>query len=463
MDAIAEKLEKAGDLRFIVHGNKKRLGSLAKRWTLDEQVKRAPEVKELSQKLRALDRFKEQLVVLEDEARSRVLQAKSLSSAQKQESQELLDSILEKLRVNFQSQASVVLELQRARVAARLEICAQCQVVHCTVAATSSLMSDHNEDFNEIVPRLSAAIFDEAGTSPEQILPLILSCPNMDRIIAIGDHKQLPPFTNIDQGGMCYDFQKGMCTRRSCKFSHVKLQPGQDLSRGFFQRLQAVLTPARVPMLSKQYRMHPLIAEYISTTYYKGQLETLKETSACRLQQDAKGMYWINTSSQEDGRNSKTNDCEADTVLEAYQQMERALRHKSVMVITFYKAQENLIRKKFLRANILEGDAADKGLRILTVDQSQGLCPVSHIITLTRYTGSEADVVILSCVRSNPEGKIGFLDKTNRVNVAVSRARSRIVVIGDSGTLCVGSLSHWTNLRRACQKTSVECLPQLHV
>ena len=73
------------------------------------------------------------------------------------------------------------------------------------------------------------------------------------------------------------------------------------------------------------------------------------------------------------------------------------------MIITFYKSQEILIRKKLNEAKIYES-AEEDSLRVLTVDQAQG---------------SEADIVILSCVRSNLDSSIGFLSNANRMNVAL--------------------------------------------
>ncbi|KAJ1435568.1 AAA domain-containing protein, partial [Ochromonadaceae sp. CCMP2298] len=109
------------------------------------------------------------------------------------------------------------------------------------------------------------------------------------------------------------------------------------------------------------------------------------------------------------------------------------LGKKYTMVITLYKAQETLIRALLLQHGILEDADPKTGLRICSVDQSQG---------------SEADVVILSCVRSNPERRSGFVTNPNRLNVAVSRARERLVVVGDANTL--GRDKNWKALHKKC-------------
>lgn len=111
------------------------------------------------------------------------------------------------------------------------------------------------------------------------------------------------------------------------------------------------------------------------------------------------------------------------------------------MVITFYKAQDALIKEALAAADIDE----DTWLRVLTVDQAQG---------------SEADVVVLSCVRSNTSHKVGFLANPNRLNVAVSRSRERLIVVGDQNTL--KGDARWKALVTACTHVrSIASIPSL--
>lgn len=60
--------------------------------------------------------------------------------------------------------------------------------------------------------------------------------------------------------------------------------------------------------------------------------------------------------------------------------------------------------------------------------------------------GSEADVVVLSCVRANSEKAVGFLKNPNRLNVAISRARERLIIVGHERTLQVGGGKHWKSI-----------------
>lgn len=114
---------------------------------------------------------------------------------------------------------------------------------------------------------------------------------------------------------------------------------------------------------------------------------------------------------------------------------------RSILVTSFYKGQLHALRKAFKRKGHTESIIPDRGLRIASVDQSQG---------------SEADVVLISCVRSNIEYNIGFLTKPNRLNVAISRGRSRVVLVGDKRTLKGPTNRNrrtplWLNVLKACK------------
>ena len=90
---------------------------------------------------------------------------------------------------------------------------------------------------------------------------------------------------------------------------------------------------------------------------------------------------------------------------------------KTLMVISFYKEQTRAIQKRM--ADGYGYKPTDQRLRIVTVDAAQG---------------SEANVVILSCVRSNIRGDIGFVENKNRMCVAISRAKEKLIIVGDAKT-----------------------------
>jgi senataxin len=215
---------------------------------------------------------------------------------------------------------------------------------------------------------------------------------------------------------------------------------------GVFQRIESSLPTGSVQMLSEQYRMHPTICQIVSDLFYQGNLTTNTDITALRVRVDPIGLYIISSLSPEETpprSTSKHNVGEADCVVDIINS--GLYKHKSIMIITFYKSQEILIRKKLNEAKIYESTEEDS-LRVLTVDQAQG---------------SEADIVILSCVRSNLDSSIGFLSNANRMNVAISRVRQRLIIICDIGTL--SSNANWCALfERSRVLSSISSLPTLN-
>jgi superfamily I DNA and/or RNA helicase len=216
----------------------------------------------------------------------------------------------------------------------------------------------------------------------------------------------------------------------TCKFSHGGDVPLPD---GFFQRVEKALRP--VPALTEQYRMHPAICTVVSKCFYSGTLVTPRCVADARRKADEHGMWWFDSIGSESKRHNSTstqNEIEANDVLEVYKRELGRPRAGSVMIITFYKAQLHVLCDLFAE----HGYNETSQLRIVTVDQSQG---------------SEADIVILSTVRSNNRNAIGFLKNPNRLNVAISRARERLVIVGNRSTVAHGTNGEWPQIAAACK------------
>ena len=185
--------------------------------------------------------------------------------------------------------------------------------------------------------------------------------------------------------------------------------------------------------------MHPKLCATVSELFYEGNLSTPPAVASKRQRQDKTGVWLCPV---EDGVEEKPhgrsleNKEEARCALRLYEShAPREDDRRSFLVITFYRAQEALLRRVFEEAGHTESDVPGRGLRIVTVDKSQG---------------SEADVVIVSCVRSNQRGDIGFLSNPNRTNVAISRARCRLLLVGNPHTLSKKP-GMWLDILRACK------------
>ncbi|HEX4149087.1 MAG TPA: AAA domain-containing protein, partial [Pirellulales bacterium] len=243
-------------------------------------------------------------------------------------------------------------------------------------------------------------VIDEAcqSTEPGSWIPLAWA----KRAVLAGDHQQLPPTV----------------------LSSEAAQAGFDVS--LFERLVKLHGERVTRMLSTQYRMHETIMGFSSAEFYDGLL-VADESARRRLLADLPGiadeaalempLEFIDTAgagydeeTEPDGE-SRLNPQEARIV---ERRIERLLAMRiepsDVAVITPYAAQARLLRER------IDVD----GLEIDTVDGFQG---------------REKEVIVISLVRSNPTGEVGFLANVRRMNVALTRARRKLLVVGDSATL----------------------------
>lgn len=305
-----------------------------------------------------------------------------------------------------------------------VEVKRQCvdgaRVMLCTIATACGRLAARG-GFEKFVKQLTMVIIDEAGTCPERKMTVPLTFPRLKRVVAIGDQKQLQPF------------------------SHLKTTR-QDVPQGllgFFHRLERELGTAAVHTLTQQYRMHPQVCNYVSTQFYHNSLVTPQPVAEARRAACAQGLYFMHVPFHEQGQAQEQrgfyNSMEAQLALATYLLLvpEAQRDECSVLVISFYRKQLAEIRKLFFEEGLREGSRPGRGLRITSVDKSQG---------------AEADLVIISCTRSNNENNIGFLKNPNRLNVAVSRTRCRAVVLGNGNTLSGGCRSGmWRDLIAQCR------------
>ena len=248
--------------------------------------------------------------------------------------------------------------------------------------------------------RFSLAVIDEACQSTE---PGCWSAVlRADRLVLAGDHCQLPPTVLSAQAA-----REGFAT-------------------SLLERLVALYGDAITRQLTVQYRMHADIMQFSSEHFYGGTL-VAHETVESHLLHDlpdvrlspltTEAVTWIDTAGAdweeqlEPGGESKRNPQEGAFVLRKVRQLQAAgMDPRDIAVITPYAAQVRWLREQW------DSDT----LEIDTVDGFQG---------------REKEAVLISCVRCNSTGEIGFLGDTRRMNVALTRARRKLIVVGDSSTL----------------------------
>lgn len=257
-------------------------------------------------------------------------------------------------------------------------------------------------------------IIDEASRAwaTEMLVPLVTA----KKWVVVGDSKQLPPF-------------EGMLAERRDLLGKYGLGTA-DLEQTLFDRLATNLPESCRKTLTIQHRMAPAIGELISQCFYDGQLKTARTDTPTWLEGvTSKNVTWVSTSGlekrgEERQDQSFINPCEAATICRLLEQFNDKSGGRGqpvvVAVIAGYAAQCAYIKRMT--------DAQASTWPNLRVD----------INTVDAFQGREADICVYSVTRSNSHGKIGFLRNEARLNVALSRGRDWLFIVGDHG-FCRGA------------------------
>lgn len=284
------------------------------------------------------------------------------------------------------------------------------RIVAATCLYSANLFrSNTNGDGHESRYAFDWAIIDEAGraTVPEVLIPIVRS----KQVVLVGDERQLPPMVD-DKIARTVDVAS----------DNHKLDT--SLFQSLIEQLEGTTYDSSTS-LRTQYRMQPAIGNLVSNVFYGGELVNGKRTGSRKRGFDwmPASVTWLSTSrmqrrSENRSGQSYINRIEVDVVLTLLKKMETECRkHKqtpSVGIITGYAAQV-----EHLSARIEPSDR----------DRWQYL--EVEIATVDSFQGRECDIVVYSTVRSNDQQKIGFLRDYRRVNVALSRARDLLVIVGD--------------------------------
>lgn len=271
-------------------------------------------------------------------------------------------------------------------------------VVGATCVGISSNPYASNLDFDVV-------IIDEAGQI--QIHNCLIPMRLGKKVIMLGDHKQLPPVARLE----ALNILEGL---------------GIDWSlytQSLFEYLYKILPNSNKTMLDTQFRMPKVIADILSDAFYEGKYQSHKSkhsTSSGIQMFDNKPFVVINTADSERRREDKvthTNDYEAEICEKIFTKLTRSNTQKDgVAIIAGLNDQVDLIWEKI---------AAKHGPDV-----------ARHVVhTVDSYQGRECDTVIFSFTRSSlrteDEVRIGFLSELRRLNVAMSRCKRCLVLIGD--------------------------------
>ncbi|MBX2946102.1 MAG: AAA family ATPase [Cyclobacteriaceae bacterium] len=249
--------------------------------------------------------------------------------------------------------------------------------------------------------RYKSVFIDEAGQALEPAcwIPILRA----ERVILAGDHHQLPPTVK--------------------SFEAAKAGLSKTLFEKCIQR-----HPQTAVMLQTQYRMHEDIMRFSANYFYNNELIAHESVRTGLLEPGISPVDFIDTAgcgfteAQDPETLSRFNDEEARLLI---RQVEKLILHFgvenwnfSIGIITPYSAQvERLIK-------LAESS-----------DELSTLASFITINTVDAFQGQERDFIAISLVRSNEKSEVGFLGDIRRVNVAMTRAKKKLMIIGDSATL----------------------------
>ena len=276
------------------------------------------------------------------------------------------------------------------------ELFTEARVIACTLVGAASRVLERK--------RFSSLFIDEAAQAIEAACWIAIS--RADRVILAGDHCQLPPTIK------CIEAARG------------------GLGRTLLEKV-VLHKPETMSLLKIQYRMHEDIMRFPSRWFYHDELEAAPEVKYRGILDFDTPVSWIDASEldlQEKAvaeGTGRLNTGEAELLVrELKNYMERiGIRrileeHIDFGVISPYRAQVHYLR------HLLKKEPFFRPCRRLIT-----------VHTVDGFQGQERDVIMISLVRANEKGQIGFLRDLRRMNVAITRARMKLLILGEAVTL----------------------------
>ncbi|XP_057577048.1 probable helicase senataxin [Hippopotamus amphibius kiboko] len=409
-------LGNCGDINLVRLGPEKSINTEVLRFSLDSQVNHRMK-KDLPSHVQEMHRRKEFLDHQLDElSRQRAL-CRGGRELQRQE----LDEKIAEVSKERQELASKIKEVQGRPQKTQSIIILESHIICCTLSTSGGLLLETAFRGQGGVP-FSCVIVDEAGQSceVETLTPLIHRC---NKLVLVGDPKQLPP-TVISVKAQEYGYNQSMMAR------FYKLLE-ENVERNMIGRLPVL-------QLTIQYRMHPDICLFPSNYVYNRNLRTNRMTETIRCSSDWPFqpylVFDVGDGSERRDNDSYVNVQEIKLVMEIIKLIKdrrRDVSFRTIGIITHYKAQKMMIQKD------LDKEFDSKG--------------PAEVDTVDAFQGRQKDCIIVTCVRANAsQGSIGFLASLQRLNVAITRAKYSLFILGHLRTLMDND--HWYHLIQDAQK-----------
>jgi superfamily I DNA and/or RNA helicase len=372
VDLLSEKLSDQG-LNVLRIGNPARVSERQQTLTLDSRIAEHPGAKEIKKLKRKAGEFREMAHKYK----------RNFGPAERHQRKALFDEA-----------RNLMKDVDRIEGDILTDLLSRAQVI------TATLVGANHPTIRNL--HFDTAVIDEAGQALEPAcwIPILKT----KRLILAGDHCQLPPTVK----------------------SAVAAEGGLSIT---LLEKNVLLHPEAVTLLAQQYRMHELIMGYSAKMFYGNRLDAHASVAAWRLFEEDKPLTFIDTAGC--GFEEKRNDAGLGNPEEAA----FLLRHLAGLVSAL---ETRYAEGNFPTIAIISPYRQQVHLLNELMPHNPSLLRYAHKITINTidsFQGQERDIVYIGLTRSNPDSRIGFLSEIRRMNVAMTRARKKLVVIGDSATL----------------------------
>ncbi|WP_095499755.1 DEAD/DEAH box helicase [Paraferrimonas haliotis] len=331
----------------------------------------------------------------------------------------------------------------------------------CQQAAGEAMVGVKSVEHSRNIYFDSVIVDEAARANPlDLMIPMAMA---RKRVVLVGDHRQLPHMLEPRVEKELQDTNE------------LEIVDHELLQQSLFERLYHLLSKyekegssdhKRVVMLDTQFRMHPKLGEFVSEEFYElfGLPPIKAGLDESHFPLDVPGYEeklaaWIDVEPSKGRMSSKNGskyrDCEAEIIADEAYRLLTARPDLSVGIITFYAAQRDHIIEKMVDRKVMEhsvsGPTIVSEFRMTTPMSGEKPEERFRVGSVDAFQGKEFDIVLLSTVRSWNEpdeitqetvnGQLGFLRIPNRINVAMSRQKRLLIVVGDS-SLASSSLNN---------------------
>ena len=276
------------------------------------------------------------------------------------------------------------------------DLFSEARVIACTLTSSANRVL--------MGMKFGTLFIDEAAQALEAACWIAIR--KADRVVLAGDHQQLPPTIK------CIEAMRG------------------GLDKTLMQHI-VHNKPEAVSLLKIQYRMNDEIMRFSSDWFYHGALSSAPEVKYRSILDFDTPIVWVNTEDM---------DCNEEFVGESFGRINKAEATLSIEELKKYIekiGKERLLDERIDFGLISPYKAQVQYLRQL-IKKDAFFKPFRHLITINTvdgFQGQERDVILISLVRANEDGQIGFLNDLRRMNVAITRARMKLIILGDASTL----------------------------